>query len=593
MMQGVMNDGLNCIISSFVGVFLTHYITIQESPFSLQIKKLAANLLCYSMFIGLFFVLTAQMNVASVIGLGLTTILATINYYLYSFKGTELSATDFGAIGTALNVSKSYHIKLKRPIVISWCIFILFCFIELHFCSSVCRNRLLTHLTALLVEIIWISIFLSVTKNVRGTHWENEGSKNYGFFLNFCLGAKAAFLVKPKFYSTKRINAVAEKYGHDQARNRDDNRKSYPDVIVIMNESFADLRVIGNHLTPSIPVTPFFDALKDKALKGYALASVFGGSTANSEYEFLTGNTMAWFPYGMIPLQQYVRGKTYSVVTEMKKRGYYCLATHPFLASGWSRPTAYPALGFDELEFIEAYPQKDLVRGYVSDQEMYEHIISRYEELAKNGRVFLYGVTIQNHGDYLNRAGQLDNSVKICECPGKYPDAEQYLTLLNMSDRALEKLIEFFESIEREVIICFFGDHLPALNPEFMRELHGGEFESLDEKQETKKVPFFIWNNKGIRSEDLECTSINYLAARILAVAGFRSSPFFRFLSELEDAVPAINADGCFDKNTGHFIRIENSNGRAREMLDDYRSLIYNSAVDLKHRNRTMFPEWE
>ena len=33
----------------------------------------------------------------------------------------------------------------------------------------------------------------------------------------------------------------------------------------------------------------------------YTSSSVFGGTTANSEYEFLTGNTTAFLPAGTVP----------------------------------------------------------------------------------------------------------------------------------------------------------------------------------------------------------------------------------------------------------------------------------------------------
>ena len=64
------------------------------------------------------------------------------------------------------------------------------------------------------------------------------------------------------------------------------------------------------------------------------------------------------------------------------------------------RTTAYPRLGFDEMYFIEDYPCQNLLRGHVSDQEMYEQVIKWYEEKSGEDPLLLFGVTMQNHMPY-------------------------------------------------------------------------------------------------------------------------------------------------------------------------------------------------
>lgn len=54
-----------------------------------------------------------------------------------------------------------------------------------------------------------------------------------------------------------------------------------------MNESFADLKAVGD-LQTSKDYMPFFRKLKENTIKGYTYSSVFGGNTANSEFEFMT-----------------------------------------------------------------------------------------------------------------------------------------------------------------------------------------------------------------------------------------------------------------------------------------------------------------
>lgn len=114
-------------------------------------------------------------------------------------------------------------------------------------------------------------------------------------------------------------------------------------------------------------------------IKGYALSSVFGAKTPDSEWEFLTGNSMAFLPSGSVPYQQYMSKKPYSLVSTLKERGYSCISMHPYYASGWSRNKVYPLLGFDESLFIDDFDQTNIMREYITDQELYNKIIDQYE----------------------------------------------------------------------------------------------------------------------------------------------------------------------------------------------------------------------
>ena len=127
-----------------------------------------------------------------------------------------------------------------------------------------------------------------------------------------------------------------------------------------MDESFADLNVLGPHFRTNYEITPFINSLRENAVRGYALSSVYGGDTANSEYEFLTGNSMFFLPESTVPYQQYIKNETYSIVTYLKGQGYTTLAMHPYNSSGWMCTTVYPLLGFDSYVFIEDFPQKNM-----------------------------------------------------------------------------------------------------------------------------------------------------------------------------------------------------------------------------------------
>ena len=66
-------------------------------------------------------------------------------------------------------------------------------------------------------------------------------------------------------------------------------------MIVIMNESFADFRKLGD-IQLNQNILENWDALTENVVKGYVSVPIFGGWTANSEFEFLTGFSNAFFP---------------------------------------------------------------------------------------------------------------------------------------------------------------------------------------------------------------------------------------------------------------------------------------------------------
>ena len=78
-----------------------------------------------------------------------------------------------------------------------------------------------------------------------------------------------------------------------------------------------------------------------------------GRGTAKTEYEFLTGNSMAFLPSGSIPYQQYVLEPTASLASLLKENGYRTLAIHPGERTSWQRNQAYPLLGFDQFKCVE------------------------------------------------------------------------------------------------------------------------------------------------------------------------------------------------------------------------------------------------
>ena len=93
------------------------------------------------------------------------------------------------------------------------------------------------------------------------------------------------------------------------------------------------------------------------------------------------------------------------------------------------------------------------MRGYVSDQEMFDYLIGLYEAKQSGERLFLFGITMQNHGGYDDET--YNSEVKLSGLSGNYPDAEQFLSLINRTDTAFKDFVEYFKRVDEQVIVVF------------------------------------------------------------------------------------------------------------------------------------------
>ena len=127
-----------------------------------------------------------------------------------------------------------------------------------------------------------------------------------GMAVTFVMNLAYMSIDKPEHYSAAEAQAVLDSYGEGGAMSEesgskaeeDDTQKGedLPNIIVMMNESFSDLSVLGDFETNE-DYMPFIHSLEQgekNTVTGMLNVSVCGGNTANTEFEFLTGNTMAF-----------------------------------------------------------------------------------------------------------------------------------------------------------------------------------------------------------------------------------------------------------------------------------------------------------
>ena len=558
-----------------------------------EMRTLTLEFLCLNMVVvfilyAFFYLIFAKWRTSVIITSVILVFLASANGFLTQFRGKELSAFDLYSLKTAFCVAEQYKYIISPRMMLGWLIWALAIFTQFSLPSMPEFPKRRSRTVSLVILIFWTFTLFSNTASMQPRTWNTLGTTRHGFYLNFFLGMRDSVILKPEGYSTDYIEKEAEKYKTDITP-----PDKAPNIIVIMNESFADFRVLGDNFNTNVPVTPFIDSLKENTIRGYALSSVFGANTANSEFEFLTGNTMGFLPQGSVAYQQYINSAIFSLPRALNKLGYTSVATHPFLANGWSRPTVYPYLGFKESTFIESYPQKNLVRKYVSDREMFEYIINQLNEKKKDDPLFLFGVSMQNHSSYNYQGPDFTSTVNLEGYPADYPRANQYLSLLQHTDKATKYLINELKDYPEDTIVLFFGDHFPSVESRFYKDVHRAPFNTLDESMLKYKVPFFIWANYDIEEKEIPCTSLNYLSNYLLDAAEIELSPYHKFLSDMEEHIPAMNSLAYYSKENKCFISYDEASGKEAQWLKKYKWLQYNNMFDTKNTNKTFFEDYK
>ena len=165
-----------------------------------------------------------------------------------------------------------------------------------------------------------------------------------GMAVTFAMDLEYLAIDKPSGYNADEAKEELAEYADAET----ETNQKLPNIIVIMDEAFADLKVLDEFYT-NVDYMPFVHSMqngKENTVSGYLNVSVCGGNTANSEFEFLTGITMAFLPTGSIPYQQYIKQDIPSLASYLSGLGYQTYAQHPYLASGWNRDKVYEWMGF-------------------------------------------------------------------------------------------------------------------------------------------------------------------------------------------------------------------------------------------------------
>ena len=581
------------LIMLFIAPAVTFYLLewYTHNPFeTMKATPQVLNLIMFELLALLLFAVFGKLHVALMTETLFFGIYGLANYFVLNFRSVPIQPWDLLSIGTAASVAGNYDYTLDRQALLVVLGFILLLILE-YFCRFTLKKgtwKLRLPMAATLVVMLGAfglmfhsdEIVEQKLRLYNKLFTPTTISYKNGTALAFVMELRYMSVDKPAGYdadaAAQELAALEEESMSEPAMAAASDGEELPNIIVIMDEAFSDPAILGN-FTVNQDYMPFVHSLlegTENTVSGWLNVSVLGGNTANTEFEYLTGNTMAFLPQGSIPYQQYINESAPSLASHLASLGYQTVAMHPYNASGWDRDTVYPAMGFSEMYFLPDFENPHKVRNYVSDQSDFEKIIEIYENKG-DSPLFLFNVTMQNHSSYTESFDNFDPQIEV---EGGSQTLNNYLSLLSLSDEALSELIGYFEGQEEDTVIVFFGDHQTTNSViEPILKQNGKSSSTLTEEEQADryKVPFFIWTNFDIEEETGVETSANYLGAKTLEAAGVPMDGYFTYLSGLSETVPVISANHVtLDDGT-----FTNADDQA-ELLSDYKGYQYYRLFD-------------
>lgn len=569
---------------------------------------------------GILYGLTGSIRFSVIIYAVAVAALGIINCFVISFRGMAISAADLFSIGTAAAVASEYDYTLDWYMVMEILFTLLICTISLKLrggrmmplAARGCFLALMAVLAGGYYYLCGKTTFLE-DHDIRSEGFTHQlRYKKYDMLFTTLTTCFYLVVDKPEGYSLAAVEEIAADYvtedetsdgagddaddtsdsvsasdtadkdtavGSTAETQEDTDDIATPNLIVIMNEFWADYSDIGNGLELSTDYMPFIRSLTENTIKGTAYSSVFGGNTPNSEYEFLTGNTMAFLPTSSVGFNLFVRGNLPSLASQLSSLGYYALAMHPYRGTNYRRNIVYPQIGFDTYYTRDDFSNPYKLRNYISDRTLFERIITEYEENLDSGQpLFSYNVTIQNHGGYYSsNTKNMSLSIDVLNTEFSRTRAEIYVNLVKATDDAFQLLVNYFEEVEEPTVIVMFGDHQPDLGDSAYEYLLGGDEDTLtsEELMEKYKVPFIVWANYDIEEETIEATSLNYLYSIIADRLGLSLTGYQEYLLDLSEEIPVINSVGYWGAD-GEFYELDDEDSPYYELVNEYNILEYN-----------------
>ena len=565
-----------------LGCFYTFETLTHQMSTMIELAKRLNIAFYYWLFLFVFFI-AGRTSISMAICVSAIAIIGVGNYFVVMFRSNPIVPWDIYSFETAMSVADNYVFSVDWALAEHIAMFILMLIVGVRTNIRLNKKILRPILTVAMCIPAYFYISYLWQDNLERNTGLNDTLFNAkymhskdGFFVSFILDIHFLQIEEPKNYSDEYALSLL----NEQKVEKVETPEELPDIIAIMDETFSDPAVLGEFETNK-DYMPFVHSILRgevaNTISGYTDVSVLGGNTANSEFEFLTGNSMAFFPNGSVPYLQYIRDGISTIVPQLEEYGYTTYGTHPYRAKGWNREFIYDLMGFDYRYFQGSFPFEDKLRNYVSDEADFKSILEWRNNTE--GPFFMFNVTMQNHSNYGGDFDNFDPQI-VAKFKNTYSNKylNKYLSLMYETDQDVASLLSELSQSDRKTIVVFWGDHQP--NDYVVRPIYkeyGLDFDNqtYEQQQQRQKTSFFIWANYDIQEQTNVEISLNYLNILLFETAGLQLDEYQTFRKNLwQGQIPMMNAVG-YRNDDGDLVEYDDAPEEIQNLLNEYQNIQY------------------
>lgn len=497
---------------------------IIQNPFN----ALIGYLIIFSIINILYFFNQRLFKIFSILLGYILILLSFVSHVKYQYRGDILTPSDLFLINEGSNVStylnKSIFIELLAYLVL----FSLFIVIFIFF-----RWKKLALKPSIIVSAACLSLLLLLPFSLIISPKEDLPVKNsYGFIAGL---ADNIFRYSQNNITTLDYNenAISKITSNDSSQEIDDSFK--PNVIIVLSEAFWDPTTVPNLKLTEDPL-PFYHNIIKSYSSGEVLSPVFGGSTANPEFESLTGLSTRFIEQAT-PYVEVVNKPIDSLASIYSRQGYKSSVIHSYHNWFYNRPSVYNYFGFDNFISGEFFMSPTMIGPFMDDKDLFNRLVKELKSSPEPD--FIYTISMLNHGPYSSdrfkdipstATGNLKDSTKR--------NLDIYTHSLSFVDQALNQLINDLNKIEEPTLLVYFGDHLPLLGENFdvYKDLNFfNDGRTLDEYKNKYTTPILIWNNYGLKKRDLGIISPNFIGTYVLEMSKKKGNAIYDLLTSIKN----------------------------------------------------------
>ncbi len=499
-------------------------------------------------------------------------------HFVMRFRLSSLLPSDVLAAGTAAEVAGQFKFTLTEMDmwgIVCACIAILLLSLLIPSRPPLKSLVFLWRLAANIMLALFLALSFDWWIEVADFHdemgfeidyWSSpESYSAQGFLPSFLVTLRDMDVKVPEGYSSKTADELLRRYGAeaDSIPGRSERRAATraqfiaakPSVVVVMNETFADLsRVDG--LACGYEGPEFFRSVSDVLHRGELGVSVYGGGTCNSEFEALTANSQAFIGSGKFPYQLFSFDHADNLARQFKSMGYETCAIHPNAPENWNRKKVYHEMGFDKFLSLADFPEDaPYLHSGITDAGTYEQVLNQLR--SSSLPQFVFDVTMQNHSGYDQ------NNIPEDMLTDYHPDIDtelisekdvaetnEYLSCIKASDKDLEWFLDELRNFRRPVVLLFFGDHHPWISWMYNDALFVEDPE-IEHRERIYQTDYLIWANYPVAGSEQtpapRSLSADMLGATLLDAIGAPLSDYQRAQLGVHERISSLNAFGYRD----------------------------------------------